>query len=100
MSRILNFPSPGSTKAGSVSLETIQAKGRGGPKVEAAIDCSVAVPTPQRPVDVVAGPPKKFVPASVAKTYPVGMVRKLMRNGHRNGSAVDLQLLRSMRWPI
>jgi hypothetical protein len=99
MSRTLIFFSPGSTKVGRAGLETIQARGRGRPKVCAHIDYSVALPTPKKPVNITVGPPPKKEPASVQKTYPPSMIRKVLRNNHGSGSVVDLQLLRSMRWP-
>jgi hypothetical protein len=90
--------SHGSTKVGRAGLETIQAGGGGRPKVGAYVHCSVAVQTPKKPVDITVGPPPKKGPASVQKTYPLSMIRKVLRNNHGSGSAVDLQLLRSMRW--
>jgi hypothetical protein len=99
MSRNLLLFSPDSTKAGPAGLEAIHARGRGRPRVGALIDYFVAVPTPKKPVDITVGPPHKKGRASVKKTYPLSLIRKVIRNKHGSGSAVDLQLLRAMRWP-
>lgn len=99
MSHKLFLFSPDSTKAGPAGLEAIHARGRGRPRVGALIDYFTAVPTPKKPVDITVGPPPKKRPASVKNTYPLSMIRKMIRNKHGSGSAVDLQLLRTVRWP-
>jgi hypothetical protein len=86
-------------KFGSTGLETTQAGGVGQPKVRGYAHCSVAVPTPEKPGDITVGPPPPKKPTSVQKSYPLSMIRKVLRNNHSGGSVVDLQLLRSIRWP-
>jgi hypothetical protein len=98
MSRNLIFLSHGSTKIDRAGLETIQA-GAGGQPKGGYVDGPAAGPTPKKPVDITARSPQKKGPTSVQKTYPLSMIRKVVRNDHGSGSVVDLQLLRSMRWP-
>jgi hypothetical protein len=99
MSRTLILFALGSMKVGPAGLETTQARGRGRPRVGARIDYSVAVPTPKMPVGIIAWPPPKKEPDSAQKPYPLRMIRKVLRNNHGSASIVDLQLLRSIRWP-
>jgi hypothetical protein len=95
MTHIPDSSSLGSSKAGPFNLGTLQTNGRTKSDADAVADRSHS--DPQRPVDREAH--SESAPAFPYTSYPVHMIRKVMRNRHGRGSPADLRLLRSERWP-
>jgi hypothetical protein len=95
MLRILDSSCSGLIKVRFIDTATFPAREAVGPKLQLLVDCTPIANDRERPAE----PPKKFGPGSVPKSYPIRLIRKVVRNHHIDGTAPDLQLLRSARWP-
>jgi hypothetical protein len=99
MSRSLIFSRRQLTQVGRAVPETIQVAGSCQPHSDAIVPRAIAVTTPTQPVVTAPTVHQGCGLASIPKAYPLSMIRSVLRNNPGGGSAADLQLLRSTRWP-